>query len=249
MQYHILTGDALREQLADSLAGEVIVARECLVDGPISSGSLELLYRLRAQFVTSCYDGYTEQDYHDTAVAEFSKIQSIAKGSVVYLWFEDDLFCQVNFWFVCQLLHVYTGVADVRLVMPSEHSQYGFGRHTKEGLLELLDQNKPVKHVDLIANLWTLYANGDTQALLDNATALSTHYPFLLPAVKAHIARIPNGSYRGRPVESLQLIVEEVGSDDFGEVFRLFCQRESIYGYGDVQVRRLFDGLVSSDHV
>ena len=37
-------------------------------------------------------------------VSEFEKIQNIEEGVDINLWFEDDLFCQVNFWFVISLL-------------------------------------------------------------------------------------------------------------------------------------------------
>jgi len=38
--------------------------------------------------------------------------------------------------------------------------------------------------------------------------------------------------------------MKELETQDFGPVFREFTKRESIYGYGDLQVKRLFDELL-----
>ncbi len=34
-QYHILNGDSLKEQFPENIQGDIIVARECLVDGNV----------------------------------------------------------------------------------------------------------------------------------------------------------------------------------------------------------------------
>ncbi|WP_211277476.1 hypothetical protein [Nonlabens spongiae] len=38
--YHILNGDALKEQFPKTIPGKIIVGRECLVDGPVQGDSL-----------------------------------------------------------------------------------------------------------------------------------------------------------------------------------------------------------------
>ena len=101
--YHILNGDALKEQFPPTLSGELIVARECLVDGNIQGESLEAFLTNRAKHIES-YSQVPEGEYFKLTVPEINKIRNIAQGSKVYCWFEEDLFCQVNFWFVLHLL-------------------------------------------------------------------------------------------------------------------------------------------------
>ena len=72
-------------------------------------------------------------------------------------------------------------------------------------------------------------------------------YPFILPAVNAHIQRIPGKEYPGRPIQSLIEIMKDLETDEFGAVFREFNKREYIYGFGDVQVKRLFDMIKNND--
>jgi hypothetical protein len=44
------------------------------------------------------------QLYEEKTIKEIEKITSIPDNAEVCLWFENDLFCQVNMWFVLSLL-------------------------------------------------------------------------------------------------------------------------------------------------
>ncbi|MEJ2006462.1 MAG: hypothetical protein P8X57_16220 [Cyclobacteriaceae bacterium] len=57
MEYHILNGDSLKAQFPKDIDGEIIVARECLVDGEVQSDDLKELFKIRASFITSTYSG------------------------------------------------------------------------------------------------------------------------------------------------------------------------------------------------
>ena len=39
--------------------------------------------------------------------------------------------------------------------------------------------------------------------------------------------------------------MEEYGTEEFAVVFQEFCRRESRYGYGDLQVKRIFDQVLT----
>jgi len=118
-QIHILNGDALLERFPFDTP-DVIVARECLVDGDVSSAhqvasldgggdasldtSLDAFFQIRASFLQKQY-GISPDEYAASTIAEFWKIREIPPESDINLWFEEDLFCQVNFWFCCTLIH------------------------------------------------------------------------------------------------------------------------------------------------
>ena len=54
--YHILNGDALLDFFPESiLSGEIIVARECLVDGPQDGETPEAFWETRANFIAGEY--------------------------------------------------------------------------------------------------------------------------------------------------------------------------------------------------
>jgi len=238
-QYHILNGDALKAQFPESLLGEIIVARECLVDGTVAGDSLTDFFKTRAEFISNNYEGYCEQEYFEKTVTEFQKMQNIPSGVDVNLWFEDDLFCQVNLWFVLHLLNKSKQYNPIFLIRPSPHNHYGFGQLTKAELVSTYKRRLILKDHDKLASLWELYQINDTEKLLTVSRSLRNTYPFILNAVEAHLERIPNTGNRGRPIESLIRIIKDFKTEEFGLVFNEFCKRERIYGFGDLQVRRL----------
>lgn len=212
-QYHILNGDALKQQFPNEIEGERIVARECLVDGDVRGESLEELYQNRAQFLSSAYGDGSIEEYYQKTVTEFEKIQAIPDNAVINLWFEDDLFCQVNYWFVVYLLGQSNKNYTLYLVRPQQHNQYGFGGYNQSELLSLYEDRLPLgaSEVEEIASLWKFYQKEDLINLMAVARILESKYPFILTAVKAHIDRIPANGNLGRPVQSLMEYYKEVG--------------------------------------
>ena len=247
-QYHILNGDALKNKFPKTIHGEIIVARECLVDGPVKGDSLGELYKTRTKFLNDNYGRCSEQDYFMKVVTEFQKIQSIPEEGEINLWFEDDLFCQVNFWFVIWLLQNSKKRTPIFLVRPHIHNQYGFGG-LNESELNLIYKNRILlTELEKVTNLWKFYQNNKTGYLLKIATELEHIYPFILPAVKAHLDRIPSEGKLTRPTQSLIQIMKDLKTEEFGPIFMEFSNRENIYGYGDLQVKRIFD-TIKSDRI
>ncbi len=245
IQYHILNGDSLKEQFPEGLEGEIIITRECLVDGDVSGSHLDELFRTRAQFISNNYDGYSEEDYYNQTVSEFKKIAAIPADADINLWFEDDLFCQVNLWFTLSLLKQHHKNNPIFLIRPQEHNLYGFGALNTSELLTVYKNRSLLTDADQLAKLWTYYQHGQRDHLLNTAEALEAKYPFILAAVKAHLERMPIGGGLGRPQQTLIQILKELETEEFGPVFKEFGQRESIYGFGDLQVKRMLDEIIN----
>lgn len=245
-QYHILNGDSLKAQFPETIPGEIIVARECLVDGNVNGNSLTDLFKVRAEFISNNYDGYEEQDYFERIVPEFQKIQNIPKNVDINLWFEDDLFCQVNFWFVINLLIKSNHNNQLFLIRPESHNQYGFGGLLKSELVSIFESRLKLRKLQYLVLLWGFYQTNDTEKLIETSKRLKDLYPFINTAVEAHIERIPTNGNMGRPSRSLVKIKEELNTDEFGPIFKEFCKREPIYGFGDLQVKRLLDEINSN---
>ena len=243
-QYHILNGDALKGQFPADIEGELIVARECLVDGDVSGEDLETFFKTRARFISQ-YDGFQEADYYQKTVPEFEKMLAIPEGSEINLWFEDDLFCQVNLWFVLHLLSEKNN--PFFLVRPKEHSPCGFGGLDPKALIDCLENRTKLTNVNELTTLWKCYQSDDYEALKHAGNALSNAYSFLLPAIEAHIARIPTATNPGRPKEVLRAIMQRLHTSEFGLVFKEFCREQSIYGFGDLQVKRMFEELLEEE--
>ena len=247
MRTHILNGDALKWQFPKKISGTLIVAKECLVDGDIQGDSIEALFETRENYIRSAYPQPSSHDFYLETRAEFNKISQIRSGSEIDLWFEDDLFCQVNFWFVCHLIKESTRSCSCSLVRPCIENRYNFGCMSEEDLINAHGNRIKIKQNEFLklAELWRLHQKQHIDKMLEIATELEPEFPFLHPAIQAHIERLPKGDNPGRPVTTLQNIMDELGTDDFASIFRAFCQREAIYGFGDTQVRKMFEQLLS----
>jgi hypothetical protein len=237
-QYHILNGDALLEQFPSNIEGGSIVCRECLIIGNVRGESLAEFYETRAKFISDQYDT-TVLDYKQKVVTEFNKIQNIENDAEINLWFEDDLFCQVNFWFILHLINQYGINANLFLVRPTEKSPYSFGSYNQSELTSMYSNRIQLSGIENLLELWPAYKKDHTGRLLLIARKIKHIYPFILKAVNAHIDRIPTDAYLGRPKQALIQIMKDLKTKEFGIVFREFSKREGIYGFGDTQVKAL----------
>ncbi len=240
-QVHILNGEALKDRFPTDISGDIIVARECLVDGSVKGDNLKELFSCRARFISNHYDGYTELDYYKKTVPEFDRILSIKDGRDINLWFEDDLFCQVNFWFVINLLRKSKNL--IFLVRPKNFNRYGFGGLTKSALKSIYIERQYLNQIDKLSKLWVYYQKAELNKLVKTARDVETSFPFILKAVDAHLERIPKGGKFGRPTEALIQIMDDLETTEFGPVFSEFSIKEAIYGFGDLQVKRLLDKI------
>lgn len=245
---HVLNGDCLAEELMQSgLNKDFVVCRECLITGEVNAGRLQDFWELRAQFVAGAYDATTEEYYNKT-VTEFEKLKNLPDGCQVCLWFENDLFCQVNMWFVIYLLSGYQNIKIFRVFPFIEneiHKWKGFGAAGATSLEKAFD-NKVVftpNDVLLGKQLWTAYQNSDFEKLRHLAKVSSTCFQFLPEVIEAHIARFPASGGAGRPERVVRNIIE-TKSNIFHEVFAEFSLREGIYGFGDVQIKGIFDKII-----
>ena len=244
-QVHFLNGDALLHQFPESLYDEKLVMRECLIEGPVQGDSLDSFYQKRIEFLTAHYGG-TKQSYEQQTIRQFEKLADLSPDCEINLWFEQDLFCQTNLWFICYFLNFHKKKNPTYLIMPQEFSSYGFAALDSKGLLGLYKERKPFVHLKEFAAIWEYYRSGEDARLWQAALDLNKIYPFLAETIKAHLDRRPTASL-GRPINSLIDIIKELDTTDFSTVFKEFSLREGIYGFGDLQVKRLYDQIISQE--
>jgi hypothetical protein len=242
--YHILNGDALKSQFPPDILGKKIIARLCLVDGPVEAVSLEELFEIRATFIGENYLGFSKKDYLNNIDSEIQKIKRIPENATINFWFEDDLFCQVNFWFMLFFISTNHKEYKLNLVRPKEHSEYAFGGMNEQELIQVFENKTEItiQEQKILVQFWSLYQKNNITQLLSMAEELNTKFPFLIPAIRAHQDRLSNP---GRPKKAIIRIMKELNTDKFELVFRAFCQQENIYGFGDLQVKRLFDEIIA----
>ena len=238
MKYQILNGDALAEKMPD-INGDIIICRECMIDGPVNANHLSHFLNERAKFIAEYFDT-TIEHYNIRSKLEIQKMENIDIEDEVNLWFEDDLFCQTNFWFCVHLLYS-QGVKNLFLVRPDHNEWSGFGYMSSSGLKAAFEKRTELLDSDVkyLSALWVAYQNEDILNLQSLSGQLIHLIPRLPEVIQAHLDRNRNKDEIGRPHKVLEKLKKE-GKNEFGEVFRAFLKTEGIYGFGDLQVKNMW---------
>ncbi|MFD1314165.1 class I SAM-dependent methyltransferase [Namhaeicola litoreus] len=231
---HVLNGDSLLDRFPLDIKGERIVARECLIEGDVSGENLAEFYLNRATFLERTY-GTQQTEYLHNSQKEFEKILKLNTEEEVYCWFEKDLFCQVNFWFVCHLLHE-NRQQNVFLVL-AENLDFGFSSYNEEELKLLYRKKTSLDSTDLegFSKLWSAYQTKNSDKLQEAAKKLTPKFSFLEEVITAEIEKNPIDKM-GRPMKVLEELILSRNSTDFKQIFPEFSKRLPIYGYGDLQI-------------
>jgi hypothetical protein len=247
METHILNGDAMIDRMEAAGFEQLIVCRECLVDGPVNAQDMDTFWKIRAAFIEDNIEA-DEEKYYEYAVKEFEKMKAIQSGSEINCWFGDDLFCQANLWFVVNYLDSLSLSDHLYRVFPIIKEE--LGRWAEYGGLKPDDLRQSyearvaftAKDVELAKNLWSAYAANELGTLQSLAATKTNVFHDLDKVVQAHVDRFAKPGELSRPEKVLKEIMDS-GVTDFNKLFPIFFKKEGIYGFGDVQVKKLLVNL------
>lgn len=248
--YHILNGDCLAEQLTQtSISQNLIVFRECLIDGNVYATDMVEFWDIRARYIADTHNASTET-YFTKTVAEFEKIDNLPDDAEVCLWFEDDLFCQTNLWFILSRLVYYPRYKLFRIFPQTANGTgiwKGFGAATAKTLEQAYASRVEFSSSDvrLGAQLWAAYQTGEVHELVALSKTPTSYFRYLTQVCQAQVDRFPTGEILGRPDAVVREIIS-YGSTDFQTVLSQFTEREGIYGFGDTQIKQIYDRQMSN---
>ena len=161
----------------------------------------------------------------------------------VVLWFEHDLFCQVQ---LIYLLHWFAGrdLGQTKLTLicidefPGVQIFHGLGQLNEEQLLSLFPGRHEITaaQLELGSKAWAAYCAPDALALIALLKSDMSAMPFLKEALSKHLQRFPSTHNGLGSVENAALKLIPAGYGEFRALFPAFVRRESAYGYGDAQL-------------
>jgi hypothetical protein len=241
---HIHNGDSTAGTARKTtLPGEHLAWREALVCGPTPGGLSPGEFRtLRTRHLAQAY-GVDLAECEKGLCAQEDALLRFSDHEEVVLWFEHDLFCQVQLiyllsWFAQREL----GKTKLSLIcigeFPGIEDFRGLGQLSDAQLMSLFPKRCEVTKVqlDLGARAWTTYSSTDPTVIEHLISGNTDGLPFLSIALAKHLRRFPsvrNGLGRLENV-GLELIVD--GHHEFKSLFGAFGKREPAYGFGDAQV-------------
>ena len=241
---HIANGDHTAEIIKNTtLEGDVIVWRELLCEGPISNevGSDDFWKKRYDYFEDEI--GISRIDYFDKTIKEILKLTDVPKQTEIVLWFEFDLFCQVNLMALCSfILRNFKKEVTYSLVCTG----YVKGKDRLQSLSDFSSS----EYIDLYKNrinlskvnlefadsCWKVYAENDVEKLKE-FNFKNRKFMYLPAAINQHLKRFPTENGLN---EIQQKIVEVISLKPLteNEIVRellIWQQAETVYGFGDLQ--------------
>ncbi|HXU37366.1 MAG TPA: hypothetical protein VN937_13475 [Blastocatellia bacterium] len=241
--FQIHNGESTAATLGEfGFPGEHYAFQEVLMAGPTPKGlSPDDWLTTRASYLIAAYD-LNSEDCRNKLLKQEAALQNCSEHDETILWFEHDLFCQINLiylldWFskrppgkgslslIC--IGEFSGVEDFR----------GLGQLTGEQLASLFDKRNHVskREFDLATQAWAAYCSTDPRDIVRLLEEDTSAMPFLRNALLLQLARFPsvlNGLGR---IENTGLDLVSRGRIEFKSLFPSFAKREPLYGLGDAQ--------------
>ncbi len=235
---HVLNGDATLHVLARAgIAGETLVWRDILVEGPPAPPSD------RAPYLASRF-GIDAREYLRGREAAARALEAARAHDEVTLWFEQDLFCAVNLWFLLDRLAPGGARPRLSLVFPAGTGDgpgfRGLGALEPSRLPPLFASRVALDPpaLELARRAWAAYAGPDPRALEPFAALAAPALPFVNVGARLHLGRFPAPGSGLNEVEAG--VLQALGSvtREFSDLLGVVGAADPVrlHGMGDVQL-------------
>jgi DNA-binding transcriptional MerR regulator len=193
---HVTNGESAGNTLRQTaIGGAVLPWQDSLHEGPVPSLPRAALLRTRARFLTECGWGSERALLSSLERRDAQLLDALGDGLEVVLWFEHDLYDQLQLLDVLALAHTVEVEPELIVVgsFPGKPSFAGLGELTA-GELETLWPSRRQAEPSMLqaaADAWEAFRAPDPTALADRATRETPGLPFLAPALRRLLEELP----------------------------------------------------------
>lgn len=248
---HILNGDSTLELFKQTqIEGETFVWREVLAEGPVHPNfNSDEFWNERRAFMTGFFTVKPEA-YDQDVYLPFQALNKKVKAyEEIVLWFEYDLFCQIN---MVALIHWLEEIREpaqtISLVcsgkMDDSGQLYGLGELQAQQLEELYQKKLKLntREFDFASDIYRAYTSTEVEDLYTYAIMPSDEFWYLADALQSHFKRFPYADSGLTEIE--QKIIELAGESDNGnQLVGKLLNWQKFYGFGDLQYFNVLDSL------
>ncbi|UZR94971.1 DUF1835 domain-containing protein [Chondrinema litorale] len=251
IQYHIFNGDSSKEAFLhsplNSDAHVKIAWREMLCEGPVNEPILsDAFFYTRAKYLHETY-GIDLNDF-ENGKSELLRITQISADADITLWFEYDLFCQLNM--MATLSYLAGKHTNIYLVCAGvEEGKKGLqtlGHYKPDDYPQLFARRIKLSQADITfaQNVWQAYAFG-TPEKLEQLLRRNTPdtFPYLNSAIKAHFKRFPSTTNGLSEAQHKILTFASNEKLSKNQLVGKLLRSENTLGFGDLQYFHLIDNL------
>jgi len=241
---HITNGDITTNYLKKlNYSGSFITWREMLSEGKTTSdiGS-ETFWKNRFEFLKSSYN-ISKKSFIDYTLKEYRNLCKHKDQDEIVLWFENDLYCQINMLAVISWLKRYRHGYQITLVcsgkIKGSTKMLGLSQLKKEEVHKHFTNRVTLKQDDIeyADYIWQLYCS-DSPLRLESVYKFNPMSPFqyLATAIEAHLQRFPSIENGLNKIENT--ILKTAQNHSFTskkELVQRLINNEKVYGFGDLQ--------------
>jgi hypothetical protein len=200
--------------------------------GPTPQGLTPANWRsVRACFLAAD-NGLDEEQCSKDLADQDEALSRFREHEEVVLWFEHDLFCQVNLIYLLAWFHEQPlGGVKLSLVCFNEF----LGPMSPEQMAPLFDKRHEVTAAEfhLAAAAWRAYCSPDPEDIERLLGKDTSALPYLRDAMFRHLARFPSVRNGLGRIENLALQLIADGRATFKSLFPAFWKADPDYGMGD----------------
>tara|TARA_R110002073_G_scaffold279026_1_gene442856 strand:- start:95907 stop:96746 length:840 start_codon:yes stop_codon:yes gene_type:complete len=250
---HILNGDSTTNGIEKGgIGGDTIIWREMLVEGPLHQdiGS-DAFWLQRYSFFENEF-GVSKIDYYDKTIKELVRIEDLSDYNEVVLWFEFDLFCQINLIALCTyLLQSYRKDINYYLVctgkVKGEKQLRSLADYASNEYPELFENRIKLSRHNLLyaQQCWNVYVANNQEELAQFNFNKSAKFKYLKPAIDQHLKRFAQKN----ELNQIDTKIVEIIHDGIGEERAIvkellrWQQEETVYGFGDLQYFKYLENM------
>ena len=250
---HITNGDSTTNYLKKlNIEGEFITWREMLCEGKttIDVGS-ERFWKNRFLYLKSSYK-VTKQKFINYTLKEYRNLCNKKQLDEIVLWFENDLFCQINMIAVISWLKRYRKGYTISIIQPKQRRSTvykGFSELTENQISQALKKriNLTLDDIEYADYIWQLYCS-DSPLRLEVVYKFNPMSPFqnLTTAVEDHLKRFPSIHNGLNAVENQILSIAHANMlKNKDQLVGTLLKSQPNYGYGDLQYLQKLEQLKS----
>lgn len=251
---HITNGDSTTDYLKSlQFNGDFITWREMLCEGKtsIDLGS-ESFWKNRFDFLKSSYK-ITKKTFIDYTLKEYRLLCQKKNQQEIVLWFDHDLFCQVNMIAIISWLKRYRKDEKITLVscgnIEGSKKRVGFCDLNKEQIHQHFQNRVELNQDDIeyADYIWQLYCS-NSPLQLETAYKLNTKssFHYLGEAIEAHLKRFPSIENGLNAIENYILTTtNETKPNSKHQLVGNLLKNQEAYGFGDLQYFHKIEKLKS----
>lgn len=219
---------------------KAVVWREMLCEGPtLADLNKPEFWDTRAHFLLEFCE-ISKADYYKKSRDEIKQVLTIDFDEAV-LWFEYDLFCQINM--IAAISFINSNFPDRKISLicvgrvEKSSELKGLGELSPQAYPQLLKSRTELSKLAIAfaCDLWALYCSDDHLALIDKAKEAPVEFEYLRAAFVEHQRRFPKALNGLNYLEESMLLSIKDTAKSKSEIVGEMLKKENYFGFGDLQ--------------